>query len=197
MKKKIRVIGDIHGDYEAYQQIISEVDKSIHVGDFGIGFRNDDFQRSEKHRFIRGNHDNPEKCKGNSHWIPDGTKFEDVFCVGGGFSIDRDWRTEGVDWWPKEELTYDEFYKIMDVYEAVKPKVVVSHEGPSELIERMYHDKTIFKPHSRTSQALQSMYHIHQPSIWIFGHWHHSRVLNMGDTTFICLGINAYIDIEY
>lgn len=191
----MRIIGDIHGDYAAYLEIISGAEKSIQVGDFGIGFSEDDFKRSSSHRFIRGNHDDPHECKKNSHWIPDGSKFENIFCVGGGFSIDRDYRVEGVSWWPEEELSHQELYKVMDLYETLKPKIVVSHEAPSSVIPRMFYEKNIFPP-SRTSMALDSMLYIHKPKLWFFGHWHENRTINIDGTTFICLGVNSYIDLK-
>lgn len=193
---KIRVIGDIHGDYGAYQQIIDGCESSIQVGDFGIGFINDGFERTESHRFIRGNHDDPGKCKDNKHWIPDGTSHAGFFCVGGGFSIDRAWRIEGKSWWPDEELSQKEMYKILDDYEKIKPDYVISHEGPGDVIERMFHDKTLMRPFSRTSQMLDAMFFIHQPKVWFFGHWHESRHYILNQTDFICLGINAYTDVN-
>ncbi len=194
---KTRLVGDIHSYYGSYRQIIDGCDNSLQVGDFGIGFGEDDFERIGSHHFIRGNHDDPELCKKNVHWVPDGTMHNGIFCVGGGFSIDRSCRTEGLDWWSDEELSQGELYKVLDIYESIKPDYVVTHEAPYEIIERMFHDKHIIRPHSRTSQALESMRYIHKPKIWAFGHWHASRQIKVDNTHFVCLGINSYIDLEH
>ena len=46
------------------------------------------------HRFIRGNHDNPDACRREGQWIKDGTVEDDVMFVGGALSVDRRWRTD-------------------------------------------------------------------------------------------------------
>ena len=64
----MRLIGDIHGKIEPYIQTALTYD-TVQIGDFGIGFmHNKDMEKVNKfhtdgnHRFIRGNHDDPEKC---------------------------------------------------------------------------------------------------------------------------------------
>lgn len=193
---KIRVIGDIHADYNFYQSVIKDCENSIQVGDFGIGFKKDDFKRSENHKFLRGNHDNPHLCKEHKLCIPDGTMHNGIFCVGGGWSIDRAWRTEGIDWWPEEELSITECNEVINRYEEEKPEIVISHEGPYEMIFRMFHDHKMLPP-SRTSEMLEAMFKIHQPKEWYFGHWHLDRQIDYEGTMFRCLGItaNSYVDI--
>jgi hypothetical protein len=34
----LRIIGDVHTKFTKYVDIISNVDRSVHIGDFGIGF---------------------------------------------------------------------------------------------------------------------------------------------------------------
>jgi calcineurin-like phosphoesterase family protein len=106
----IRFIGDVHGHWHRYKKRIKDVETSIQVGDFGVGFYTPytdklvggnppyDHMCKGNHRFIRGNHDNPSFCKKHPFWIPDGTMIHDkIFCVGGAASIDRHHRTEGYD----------------------------------------------------------------------------------------------------
>jgi hypothetical protein len=38
-----------------------------------------------------------------------------------------------------------------------------------------------------TGWALQELYNIHQPKLWIFGHWHRSKTIQHGKTKFMCL----------
>lgn len=72
--KSIRFIGDVHGNWKRYKKIINDCDTSIQVGDFGVGFISKiteqvhsnppyDHMKRGDHRFIRGNHDNPNVCK--------------------------------------------------------------------------------------------------------------------------------------
>ncbi len=111
-----RLIGDIHGlvnDYKVYA-IGDFAGPTIQLGDFGIGFGQSDYWHESindyhtvgKHRFIRGNHDNPEQCMQMSGCINDGNIEDDVMFIGGAWSIDNPvappgWyrRTAGVDWW--------------------------------------------------------------------------------------------------
>ena len=49
---------------------------------------------------------------------------------------------------------------------------------------------------SRTRQALDAMFDIHKPDLWLFGHWHDSQDRNVMGTRFICLNELEYKDIE-
>lgn len=219
---KYRLIGDIHGDYKTYLKLIQDADKSIQVGDFGVGFGmrgstarshpsgGDLYARwgplyeetlkaepNLNHRFIRGNHDNPEACRENKLWIPDGTMCGPFFCVGGGLSIDKSRRTPGWDYWTDEELSYADFYEIADSYEALKPDFVISHDAPESVIQIMFHDyysKNLYP--SITRQGLDMLRNIHKPKYHFFGHWHEDRVETIEGTTYVCLGINSVFDIE-
>ena len=48
---------------------------------------------------------------------------------------------------------------------------------------------------SSTSNLLQQMWQLHQPDLWIFGHYHNTRALKAEGTVFICLDELAYIDL--
>jgi len=152
LKTKTRVIGDIHGKWHEYLNIIQNPNdpcsRSVQIGDFGLGFgeRQEyvDYTFSEMnkenhdHRFIRGNHDNPGECKNNSNWIPDGLCENGVMYIGGAHSIDQEYRTEGVSWWPDEELSYDEFGKLIAKYEEYKPETVITHDAPDSVARHLF-----------------------------------------------------------
>ena len=98
---KTRIIGDIHGHIGPYINLLVDCDASIQVGDFGYGFINEpaerlvsDIHESGDHKFIRGNHDDPAKCKVAPGWIQDGLVRNDVMFIGGAWSIDWHLRTE-------------------------------------------------------------------------------------------------------
>ena len=42
----------------------------------------------------------------------------------------------------------------------------------------------------RTEKTLGEMFKIHQPKLWIFGHWHRKFDQKILGTQFICLNIN-------
>lgn len=212
---KTRIIGDIHGKWYDYHFITSDIEhRSIQVGDFGIGFngpywedRVNDFHASGQHRFIRGNHDNPAICKtAQTGYIPDGTveHYGDttVMMIGGAWSIDWQYRTEGVSWWRDEELTYGELDQLIDVYEKTKPDVMITHDAPTLASYRMFvkSGKTLAGGTlhlTRTGEALQTMFEIHQPKLHFFGHWHHTLEMDIDGTHFHCLNELDFVDFDF
>jgi len=207
---KTRFIGDVHGKLFDYMNLIDNptnpCTRSIQVGDFGFGFD----QRKEyvaelnrftnrpnhNHRFIRGNHDDPAVCKARSNYISDGHTEDDIMFIGGANSIDRATRVEGVSWWPDEELSYSELSDIQVKYNDFKPRVMVTHECPESVVGHMFdwYAKKQFK--SVTRQAFDMMWQYHKPDIWIFGHWHADRDVNIMGTRFICLNELSFIDLD-
>jgi predicted phosphodiesterase len=204
---KYTFIGDVHGKYDRYKKIMSRCINSIQVGDMGVGFRryigheigsffpNPPYDKMVEgnHKFIRGNHDNPGVCRNHSQWIPDGyTETTDlgnkIMFIGGAFSIDRDWRHEGYDWWADEELSQPELYSMMDLYMEFKPDIMVTHDCPSSVADNIFADDMRYgKFNSKTGSALASMFANHKPNKWIFGHWHKSKNEVIDGTNFICL----------
>lgn len=191
----MRYIGDVHGKFDEYLLIASAVPESIQVGDFGIGFGDAPPELGPQHRFIRGNHDSPGECANLSTWIPDGTIENDMMLIGGALSIDVAMRKEGVSWWRDEELSIRELDLLVQQYLDLKPRVMVTHECPEAVTNQLfswYRDE-IYP--SRTRQALSSMWEQHKPELWIFGHWHASRMAIILGTKFVCLGELNYIDV--
>lgn len=208
-----RLVGDIHGKMYDYQShsIGNFSGPSIQVGDFGIGFAGPywhesvvDWQETNpQHRFIRGNHDDPSRCKTMPGYIKDGLIENDVMFIGGAWSIDHAYRTEGVDWWADEELSIGELNRLYDIYTVVKPRVMITHDAPTEVTYEMFVQTGLAiggmnarKIQTRTGQAFQAMFEAHQPDFHFFGHWHHSMAYQYGRTVFVCLGELDYIDVD-
>lgn len=193
----IRFVGDVHADYGAYLSIIEGCDRSVQVGDFGIGFRPNpiDLYDTSKHKFIRGNHDWPEGCKQEPNWIKDGTFDPElgIMYMGGAYSIDKAYRTPGRDWWEDEELSYNDLNVLIDQYAINKPDIVVAHEIPEGVNFAVLPRQLPIG--SRTRDAFAEMFRIHQPKLWIAGHWHVSFNQVINGTRFVVLNINEYMDI--
>lgn len=207
----VRLIGDVHGKFSRYREIIRDVPFSIQVGDMGVGFRGYrhgelkwltnppyDAMAEGRNLFIRGNHDNPDVCSRHDFWIADGTLVDGIYCLGGAVSIDRMWRTEGLDWWADEECSYADLERMIDEYAAIKPEIVVTHDCPESIANQMLatFNKKKFEDGSRTRQALERMFHLHQPHEWYFGHWHWSLQFKSGRTLFRCLNELEHVDVE-
>jgi hypothetical protein len=188
------VVGDVHGKYKRIHEIIREKDRHpyiVQIGDFGFDYdtlRNVD---PDKFKIIGGNHDNYNKIINIPHYLGDygytslnGVEF---FYYRGAYSIDRQYRTIGIDWWPEEEVSIENFMKARELYREVKPEIVLAHDCP----EFMVH--SYLEPNGRmyqniTSWALGELYNIHAPKLFIHGHWHFSRTTMYGNTKFVSLG---------
>lgn len=201
---KIRFIGDIHGKMLHYLSTIDGIEDSIQVGDFGVGFGTVgapdyiDKQISEipgNHRFIRGNHDHPKDCTRSKYWIKDGTIEDNMMLVGGAYSIDREYRIDGISWWRDEELSYEELNGLISLYSFMQPEIMVTHTAPIS-IPRDYMGFRIFGQGSRTELAFDQMLSIRRPKLWILGHWHKDFDETIDGTRFICLNELSYIDID-
>ena len=190
----ITLIGDLHGKYEKYHRILSREEENpytLQIGDFGFKYdtlRNVDHT---KHLILPGNHDNYDTCYNYKHFLPDfGYMINfngiDFFYYRGANSIDKQYRTIGIDWWDNEEVKIENFMKARELYRDIKPNIMVTHDCPQDIAMQM------LKPGQRvyenmTGWALQELLNIHQPKLWFFGHWHVSRTIQHGDTKFICL----------
>jgi len=189
-------IGDIHGDFGRYNEILTDIadESSFQVGDFGIFNDKDIFDIPRQHKFIRGNHDNPELCRGHENYLGDWNYFKklEMFWLSGGYSIDHEMRTIGLNWWDDEELKYSEMVRAIEKYRESKPRIMVSHEAPTvikgEALRANPIDYGKGNLRSRTEDALQGMFDIHRPDVWIYGHYHYPVDVSIGGTRFIGLG---------
>src|SRR5579863_5210382 len=98
-------IGDVHGKYSQYLDLIKPLNATVQVGDMGFSYEHMDSLDPKTHKFFGGNHDNYDvidKCPnclgdyGMDHL--NGVPF--FFCRG-AFSIDQEYRrnTKPVSWW--------------------------------------------------------------------------------------------------
>lgn len=211
--EKLRLIGDIHGQFDIWKnELIAGCDRSVQVGDFGIGFPlsgpDDDgiFETttypsdvdSSKHRFIRGNHDDPSKCKTLPAYIADGHTERigttRIMYIGGALSIDKAYRIPGLSWWEDEELSYPKLDRMIDIYCSWKPDLLITHECPEFISDTVLRsiNRTKFNMQSRTRNAFQLMFDEYKPSAWYFGHWHNTYQNEHFGTYFRCLNINEW-----
>lgn len=192
MKSFTHVLGDVHGRFIDLQKISEFHPEAsiLQVGDMGIGFGRGD-KVPPNVSFIRGNHDNPELCYQHNNFLKDfGMVNDEIFVVGGGFSIDRHCRVPMVNWWPNEELGYRQMEEATAEYLDARPQVVVSHEAPASLQEILCsHVGSAGKAMpSNTARFLQHLFTLRPPDRWYFGHWHSPYSLEIGNTTFRGLG---------
>jgi hypothetical protein len=175
-----------------------------------IGGNHDNYTRGQCFGQFTGNPD--DKCLGDEclacqgrgyiypqqtpHFLGDfGTwtvpMVGEVFFVRGAWSIDWEHRIPGLSWWDDEQLKTAQMHKAMRLYSEKKPRIMVTHTAPDSVVPEIPRSKeNIFGPilhHPATERFLDTLFEIHKPEMWFFGHWHkdwHGAILG---TEFYCL----------
>lgn len=208
-------IGDIHGNFSWYMSQAATSDCSLQLGDFGVGFPFDindshycnykEFNNytysfppefDQQHKWIRGNHDWPELCRKHSNYLGDYGYLQNsgIFYISGAYSIDKDLRIVGVDWWENEQMPYNMLLGMIELYKDTRPNIVVSHDGPSEFTKYALDGSTQFG--SITQNALDTCLDIHRPELWIFAHYHNHIGGELSGTKFQCVGDMRAFEIK-
>lgn len=209
------VVGDIHADFAAYQGLLRREEAragrrlpSIQVGDYGIGYGSEAEGREvrrfhfahRRHRFIRGNHDRPEEVFHAPGYLPDGTILGRVLFLGGAESQRQPFRP-----WQDTEMAQDEMVEVLERLSALAelPDVVVSHDAPQRVADRLWRETGNSGDgdgqglaHTRTRLFLDKVHAVLQPSLWLFGHWHHPWAYQDGRTHFRCVGYHEAFTLE-
>lgn len=177
-------------------------DSVIILGDFGgvwYGDERDDqvldvyAEKPYTIYFVDGNHENfeilysyPEvevngakchKIRDNLYHVMRGEILEiddlKIFCFGGASSHDKEYRTEGISWWPKELATEEEFIRAERNLDRVNWKVdyIVSHCAPTPVVKYMADWYGTDVQTNRFGVWDQKLDYEH----WFFGHFHINR----------------------
>jgi len=209
--------GDIHGDFGWMQKVFARQKQghsALQLGDYGVGFPEHPDSLWIKDglswppimgngfKFIRGNHDHPALCQEHPDYLGDYGYDEHtgIFYISGSDSIDKNHRTPQIDWWIKEQLSVPQLQNMIDLYESVKPRIVVSHTCPASIQTSMMQFALIRgrgrKGIHRTEIALDHCLELHRPERWLFAHYHRSRTEEIQGTRFSCIGINQRVILE-
>lgn len=97
-----------------------------------------------------------------------------IFGYGGGHSIDRAFRTEGVDWFPEEVPTYAECDKaITNLEETDELDLIITHDIPTELKFRMFPKQYAYNTvPEQLSQFIEPCMKFPKDINWFTGHYH-------------------------
>jgi hypothetical protein len=147
---------------------------------------------------IAGNHDNPLYVQNCPLFTPRYHFDGKIFSMHGAFSIDQYRRTENVNWWEREELSWSEMNAARELYLDSKPEIVITHDGPVDALTYMFPYQMMnpdIRP-SRTQMFLQSLFEEHMPKYWFFGHWHHTLQVDWEGCIFQCIGIDDWVDFD-
>lgn len=143
--------------------------------------------------FVDGNHDaHPElrrldvgedglaKLREGIFYLPRGTRIEygglAIGGLGGAYSIDKEWRTLGKDWWPEEEVCLSDVDRLLA---KGRIDVLLTHEVPFRFTG-LQGDPDL--PLATIEQAnvsrrlIQKAVDVLKPRYVFSGHWHQRRV---------------------
>jgi hypothetical protein len=209
---KLVFVGDAHGKIDALLRLIGSYPCTAHIfqlGDLGLGFGTTHLPEQGPHfRWIRGNHDDPARCRAHPNYLGDFGYLPDLklFYLGGGFSVDHEWRKSSMRsggapvWWPDEQLGPEELRQAEALFADSQPKIVISHECPSSLATILLQESgggfAGSEDPSRTARSLQRMFEMHRPRYWIFGHYHIDKIMSLNDTTFRCCAELSCYELE-
>jgi len=219
---KIRIIGDVHQEYDSYFSLTKDCDYSIQIGDMGFDYKPLNVLDHNKHKFFAGNHDSLDQYYSSPHVIEStgttgkskdfGTATHgglDFFFVRGGFSID--WKQLQMiflmggakSYWDNEELSIEEMEMALWQYQKMKPDVMITHECPRSISKHVGDNKILemfgYNPDrftTNTSELLEMMFQSHQPKQWYFGHYHNNWGDKINGTKFRCIDELSYVELE-
>ncbi|MBO5371526.1 MAG: metallophosphatase family protein [Lachnospiraceae bacterium] len=115
-----------------------------------------------------------------------------IWTFGGGYSIDKMYRTEGISWWPQEMPNEEEYERGMEILKQENFQVdyILTHTAPREVVESICND--IVSGEEELQYYLQRISQKADFKKWYFGHWHMD--VSVGDKyqglmeDVICLG---------
>jgi len=203
---KLRLVGDLHGDHRAINQMMQtchHYDLTIQIGDYGAGFGAEAYLPNigaDKLRILHGNHDNPDILARYPHDLGRFGVLEfaekKIFYMAGAWSIDQAHRTPGLSWWPNEELSLLEAEQCLQLWEKECKDIslVLTHDGPINVTQNILGS---WPYETTTGKVGYEMWKIHNPPLWRFGHWHRCWSKKIGDTEFRCLNINEFEVLEF
>lgn len=191
----VTVIGDVHGKWDEYYNIVKDKEHSVQLGDFGFSRTWNKLHYSglspDNHKIICGNHDDYDICPMSPYYLGDfgeaavgGLTF---FFIRGGLSIDRVYRVGeelsggSKTWWSQEELNLTQMVECIALYKEVKPDIVMSHVPCGFFTPYILGNKSDdilqkFKFHAGFKENTQllgnELLKIHKPRMWFCGHMH-------------------------
>ncbi len=96
---------------------------------------------------------------------------EKILTIGGAESIDKEWRVEGVSWWPEELISRKEEDQILDLLaHDTKFDYVITHTVPKTVFDFMFPNS--IKYNDPTMKLLDYVNNVIEFKAWYFGHFH-------------------------
>ena len=103
-----------------------------------------------------------------------------IFTFGGAYSIDKNMRTEFIDWWKEEEGNYEEMNEAFDNLEKENNQVdfILTHAGPASKLKNFFNYFGMKFTSSSTEKFLDEINNKVKFKHWFCGHYHEN--VNLG-----------------
>lgn len=209
--RKVNFLGDLHCDV-IYKKLFKP--NTVQLGDLCLlGYKAWGFPEwgnsypPGKRLFISGNHDHFPSVNEdatelteivpNLFHIPRGYVDGKVLFIGGADCIppDRKGRLPGRDWFPEEQISQQQFDRIMNIDKEIE--VIASHTCPlfaaEEVLKNPYGVSSVWKLPSEI--AMEAFFEKFKPKQWVFGHFHKSYRGEIKGCEFIALDIAESIEL--
>lgn len=97
---------------------------------------------------------------------------------GGGLSIDKIWRREGISWWKEEMPSYEEYDRGLENLQKAEFQVdyILTHTAPRKVVEQLV--DTLLPGEEALQYYLQDVAERVTFREWYFGHWHMDRTVD-------------------
>lgn len=184
-------VGDVHGKFREFRALfdsnpeLRQADAVVQLGDFGLF---PDYQETFDPPpvpvyWLDGNHEyfpdirdivEPTEIRENLIYVPRGSVLElGGLCVGflgGGESIDRHHRQEGVDWFPEETIRYAD---MMRFSANARVDVLATHTPPLHVM------RALIGPYVEdpSARAVESVWEGLGRPLCVCGHLHMRRTI--------------------
>ncbi len=193
-----------YGRFKEFDKILKNNDYLLITGDFGFVYYDNDEEKNVLNDienrpytviWVDGNHENFDALKRYPNDIWKGGKIHRIrnnifhlcrgqifeiegktfFVMGGGYSLDRSNRREGISWWRDEmpgDKDFEEANKNLSLHNNTVD-YVITHTAP-EIIIRQYPYKNVYEEKS-LNNYLQYIYESINFKKWYHGHLHDDR----------------------
>jgi len=143
--------------------------KIVKAGDTEIRFCDGNHEDHWSLRNLKDNEVYPNvfyQKRGSVYTLEDG---RNVLFMGGAQSIDKIYRTEGLDWFREEEISYADMENLPDP--NTKIDIVISHTCPESIESQLFNGYNL-SVDDWSRKALEHIRQIYKPDLWYFGHFH-------------------------
>lgn len=189
---------------------LTKNDFLIICGDFGLVWDNSPEEQfwlnwlNEKNYttlFIDGNHENHSLLNSYPVEIWNGGKIHKIrdsvfhlmrgqvfiinnhtfFTMGGAASVDKNWRTPGISWWPEEMPNEGEYTEAIQNLRTYNHEVdyIITHTAPTSIVNQLIPE---IKPPDRLTDFLEDIKKTVKYKHWYFGHFHDDRDIDKKHT---------------